>query len=48
MGLSLSAVQCMCERAAQSETRKILLLLIADWQTVRFISKQIEAVDIGW
>jgi hypothetical protein len=26
----------------------ILLLLIADWQTVRFISKQIEAVDIGW
>jgi hypothetical protein len=38
----------MCERAAQSETRKILLLLIADWQTVRFISKQIEAVDIGW
>ena len=27
---------------------EILLLLIADWQTVRFISKQIEAVDIGW
>jgi len=34
--------------AQEFPPKKILLLLIADCQTVRFISKQIEAVDIGW
>ena len=34
--------------AAKSMDEKILLLSIADWQTVRFISQPTEFVEIVW